>query len=70
MTKLHACIYFPLHTRTQKLTNQENRLVMAAPVIGLGRSKIQPVSATNGRLSRSLHSSKAKVSETVTTSKE
>lgn len=63
MIKLHAYIFCPT-----LLVNQENRLVMAAPVIGLGRSK--PISTTNGRLGKSLHSSKAKVSETVTTSKE
>ena len=49
-----------------QLINQENRLVMAAPVIGL---KSQPHQATGGRL-RTLHSYKAKVSETVSSSKE
>lgn len=65
------CLYyaadFPSCLPVQ-LLNQENRLVVAAPVIGLGRTKNQPFSATGGKLAP-LRGSKAKVSETVTSSK-
>ena len=47
------------------MVNQENRLT----AVGLGRTKNQTFSAGNGRL-RTLHSSKAKVSDTVTSSED